>query len=386
MIRDHRKDRILLFAVLALLVLGCIMIYSASAFWSAEKNNDDYSLILKRHLIRLAVGLFVMFVVSRIDYHRYRKWTPYLLLVMGVLLAAVLLTPKFRGSSRAFMLPGGRLHPAEYMKLTLVLYLSSVLARGMETEKLGSKKLIVHYVILLGITALVLFEPDLGTAMVLFFSGLFMFLLAGAPGDKLLKLLLSVTPFVLFEMAVNSYQRDRIVEFVKTKLSLMPFPYQIQHSLIALANGGLFGSGYGEGNAKNLYLPEPFSDFILATLGEEFGFIGIFMLFGILAVVLWRGTRIALHAPDRYGFLIAGGVTSLLMINALINAGVTTHLLPTTGLPFPFISYGGSSLFVYMAGMGILLNISGKTVASFRQFTTERGRIRWPATGREGFC
>lgn len=189
MIRDHHKDRILLFAVLALLVLGSLMIYSASAFWSADKNNDDYSVILKRHLLRVAVGLFVMFAVSRIDYHRYRKWTPHLLLVMGVLLAAVLLTPKLRGSSRAFMLQGGRFHPAEYMKLTLILYLLSVLAKGMETEKLGSRKLIVHYVILIGITGLVLVEPDLGTAMVLFFAGLFMFLLAGAPGDKLLKLL-----------------------------------------------------------------------------------------------------------------------------------------------------------------------------------------------------
>jgi cell division protein FtsW len=378
MIQDHHKDRILLIAVLALLVLGSLMIYSASAFWSADKNNNDYSLIFKRHLIRLVVGLMVMFIVSHIDYHWYRKWTPPLLLVMGILLMAVLFTPKFRGSSRAFMIPGGRLHPAEYMKLVLILYLASVLSRGVEFEKFGSKKLILHYAVVLGITGLVLIEPDLGTAMVLFSAGIFMFLLAGTPGDKLLKMLLSITPFVFLEMNLNAYHHDKVAAFVKSKMHLAPSPYQIQHSLIALANGGLFGSGYGEGMAKNLYLPEPFSDFIFATFGEEFGFLGICLLFLILGVVLWRGTRIALRSSDRYGFLIAGGITSLLMINALINAGVATHLLPTTGLPFPFISYGGSSLFLYMAGMGILLNISGKTVASFHQFTTERGRIRWP--------
>ena len=376
--RDHHKDRVLLMAVLALLVIGSLMIYSASAFWSADKNNNDYSLILKKHLMRVAAGLMLMFAVSRIDYHHYRRWTPHMLACMGVLLVAVLATPKFRGSSRVITLLWGRIHPAEYMKLVMVLYLASALARGVEFEKFGNKKLLVHFAVILGVTGLVLIEPDLGTAVVIFSAGLVMLLLAGTPADRLFKMVLSVIPFIFLGMSCNHYQRHRIVDFVQSKMHQAPLPYQIQHSLIALANGGLIGSGYGEGMAKNLYLPEPFSDFILATLGEEFGFLGICFLFVILGVVLWRGTQIALRAPDRYGFLIAGGITSLLMVNSLINAAVAMYLIPTTGLPFPFISYGGSSLFVYMAGMGILLNISGKTVATFHQFTTDRGRIRWP--------
>jgi cell division protein FtsW len=247
-----------------------------------------------------------------------------------------------------------------------------------ELEKFGNKKIMVHFGIILGITGLVLVEPDLGTATVVFSVGLIMLELAGTPRGTLFKMVLSVSPVVFLGMSVNHYQRERIVDFLRAKMHLAPLPYQIHHSLIALANGGLLGSGYGEGMSKKLYLPEPFSDFILSTLGEEFGFLGICVLFMILGLVLWRGTQIALRAPDRYGFLIAGGITSLLMVNSLINAAVAMYLIPTTGLPFPFISYGGSSLFVYMAGMGILLNISGKTVATFHQFTTERGRIRWP--------
>jgi cell division protein FtsW len=375
--QDHHKDRVLLLAVLALLVLGSLMIYSASAFWSAD-NANDYSMILKKHLMRVAAGLMVMFVISRIDYHAYRRWTPHMLAFMGILLVAVLATPRFRGSSRAFAFPGGSFHPAEYMKLVMVLYLASVLVRGVELEKFGNKKIMVHFGIILGITGLVLVEPDLGTATVVFSVGLIMLELAGTPRGTLFKMVLSVSPVVFLGMSVNHYQRERIVDFLRAKMHLAPLPYQIHHSLIALANGGLLGSGYGEGMSKKLYLPEPFSDFILSTLGEEFGFLGICVLFMILGLVLWRGTQIALRAPDRYGFLIAGGITSLLMVNSLINAAVAMYLIPTTGLPFPFISYGGSSLFVYMAGMGILLNISGKTVATFHQFTTERGRIRWP--------
>jgi cell division protein FtsW len=223
-----------------------------------------------------------------------------------------------------------------------------------------------------------LVEPDLGTAMVIFSAGYLMFILAGTPWKKLANMIGILLVSVAIGIMMNPYQRVRIVEFVRSKFDLAPIPYQVQQSLNALANGGLWGNGYGGGNSKNLFLPEPFSDFILATLGEEFGFLGICLLFLCIAIILWRGTRIALHAPDRYGFLLAGGITALLMVNALINAGVTIYLLPTTGLPFPFISYGGSSLFAYMAAMGVLLNVSGKTVASYRQFTTERGRIRIP--------
>lgn len=154
--------------------------------------------------------------------------------------------------------------------------------------------------------------------------------------------------------------------------------YHVKQSIIGLANGGFKGLGYGVGKQKHYFLPEPFSDFILACFGEEFGFIGIFILFVLLAIVLWRGIRIALRAPDRYGFLLAGGITAMVLINALINACVVVNLFPTTGLPFPFVSYGGSSLLVHLLGVGILLNISKKRIVPYKDFTAYRGRVaRW---------
>jgi cell division protein FtsW len=377
---EHSMDRWLLAAVAVLLVAGILMIYSASAFWSADHNNDDYGLILKKHLLRVLVGLAVLLVFTRIDYHAYRRWSPHLWLAGAAFLVAVFLTPEFRNSHRAFSLPFGRFQPAEYMKLVVVISLASALSKGLELETMGFGKVRVQYGLLLAVAALVLAEPDLGTSMVIFFTGFWLLAIAGTPNVELARLAVVPVPFVGAGMLLFPYQADRLIDFIRAKVYGEPASYQVQQSLAALAHGGLFGRGYGVGSAKKLFLPEPFSDFILATLGEECGFLGICLLFLVLAFLLWRSTRIALRAPDRFGFLLASGITAMLMVTALINAGVATFLLPTTGLPFPFISYGGSSLFVIMAGMGILLNISGKTVTSYHQFTTEKGRICWPQT------
>jgi cell division protein FtsW len=173
-------------------------------------------------------------------------------------------------------------------------------------------------------------------------------------------------------MVLFPYQKKRVLDYVNSVFERGELNYQVKQSLIGLANGGLTGVGYGEGRQKYLFLPEPFSDFIIAHTGEELGFFGMVFIFGLIALILWRGFRIAMAAPDRFGFLLAGGITSMILINALINAGVVLNLLPTTGLPFPFISYGGSSLFVQMTGVGILLNISQKVDVPFAEFTRER--------------
>ena len=191
-----------------------------------------------------------------------------------------------------------------------------------------------------------------------------------------MRFLYGLLPVVLMGMLFFPYQRKRLFDFLKSVLGKAPLEYQVKQSIIGLANGGISGVGYGEGKQKFLFLPEPFSDFIYASFGEEFGFIGVCILFGLVLIVLWRGIHIALTAPDRFGYMVAGGIVSMIMINALINAGVATNLLPTTGLPFPFISYGGSSLLVQMIGVGILINISKHRVNSFAKFSAERGKQR----------
>jgi len=368
-------DRILLVAVLTLLILGTGVIFSASSFWSADRHND-YAMYLKRQLLRVLIGLAILFIASKVDYHRYREWTPLLVPLVFALLVAVFFAPTVNGVHRILPLFGQKFQPAEAMKLMLVFYLAAVLAKGPGADRapIWDSPLAYHYLYLLVCTALVFFEPDMGTAMVVFFLGLALFFLGGIPKRVIAQMVAVVIPMLTLGMLVNPYQWLRLKSFVLSLTGSGPMSYQVEHSLIALSRGGILGVGFGEGHEKNLFLPQPFSDFILSSLGEELGFVGILVLFVLLFLVFWRGFRIASRAKDQYGFLLAGGITCMILINALINAGVVLNLLPTTGLPFPFISYGGSSLFMYMAGVGILLNVSRSPEPSFKDFTSERGR------------
>ncbi len=369
-------DRILLVAVMTLLVLGTGIIFSASSFWSADRHND-YAMYLKRQLLRVLIGLAILFITSKLDYHRYRELTPFLVPIIFSLLVAVFFTPKANGVHRTLLLFGQRFQPAEAMKLMLVFYMAAVLAKGKGEDPvwIWESPLFYHYLYLLVCTGLVFFEPDMGTAMVVFVLGLTLFFLGGTSKSMIAQMVAIVFPVIALGMLVNPYQWQRLKIFVLSLTGSGPLPYQVEHSMIALSRGGILGVGFGEGHEKNLFLPQPFSDFILASLGEELGFIGILTLFILLFFLFWRGFKIALHAKDQYGFLLAGGITCMILINALINAGVVLNLLPTTGLPFPFISYGGSSLFMYMAGVGILLNLSRNLEPSFKDFTSERGRV-----------
>lgn len=371
-------DRILFFAVIALLAFGVLMVYSSSAFWCDHYKNGDHAWIFRNHLLRLGFAFLGMLLVSKIDYHVYRKWAPFLLFGMIFLLIFVLWKGiEVRGSSRFFRVLGLRFQPSEFTKLVLVLYFSSVLAKRVE-KNIENKRVFIQALILFFITGLVLREPDIGTATIIFSTGLVIFFLANTPWKISFLMGSLAVGGIVFQAMRLVHQKKQLLIFLNVITGKGLPHYQLTQSLVALATGGVLGTGYGNGNAKNLFLPQAFSDFILATLGEEFGFIGMIVLFLLVGIVLWRGIHIALHAPDRYGALLAGGITSLFMITALINGGVTVALLPTTGVPFPFLSYGGASLSIYLWGIGILLNVSKKKVTSYREFTTERGRIRWP--------
>jgi len=260
------------------------------------------------------------------------------------------------------------------MKLTVIFYLAAVLAKKDRPRSKEKDTLMVHYVMVLLAVGLVFIEPDLGTALVLFFIGFSMFYLGGVAWRQLARMVLFLVPLISVGMVLFPYQRQRLMDYWRSVFGSAPMGYQVKQSIIGLAHGGFAGVGYACGKQKFFFLPEPFSDFIVASLGEELGFLGIGLLFILLVVVLWGGIRIALRAPDRYGFFMAGGITIMILVNALVNAGVVLNLLPTTGLPFPFISYGGSSLFVHLMGVGILLNISKKRVVSYKSFTLNRGR------------
>jgi len=368
----NQGDRVLFGVIVVLLILGILMVYSASSFRGAEKYKDS-AFFLKQHLIRVVVGVFMLVAAWRFDYRRYRWITPILLLLCLALLVGVLFGKEFQGSRRTFISFGKQFQPSEFMKIILILYLAAVLAKGKFQAQQGDT-LVAHYLILLMIVGLVFIEPDLGTALVLFFIGYAMFYLAGVSSMQLFKMALCLVPIVSIGMFMFPYQRQRFFDFWGSVFGSSPMSYQVKQSIVGLAHGGLSGLGYGAGKQKLFFLPEPFSDFIIASFGEEFGFLGVLVLFILLGIVLWRGIRIALQSPDRYGFLLAGGITCMILINSLMNAGVVVNLIPTTGLPFPFLSYGGSSLIVHLSGVGILMNISTKRVVTYKKFTANRSQ------------
>jgi cell division protein FtsW len=378
----NRYDRILFVAMMLLVVLGILAVFSASSFRAVEKFGDA-AYFLKLHLLRVGFGLIFFFIAAKIDYHQFRSMTPLLLLVLWFLLMLVFFFPKVNGSHRSFIFLGKRFQPSEFMKLALILYLAGVFARGIKASALAGKQWMMHCIIVFVGIGLVFIEPDLGSSLVLFFVAISMFFLIGMGWKRLVQMAAFILPLIVGGLLLFPYQRVRIFDFINSVRGKGPLNYQVKQSIIGLAHGGFRGVGFGEGKQKLSFQPEPFSDFVLTSFGEEMGFIGIAFLFLLLTVVLWRGIRIALRSPDRYGFLIAGGITSMVMINALINAGVVANLLPTTGLTFPFLSYGGSSLFVQFISIGILINISSQGIISHKDFTAKRAFEHWSEEDEE---
>ncbi len=376
----QRSDMILLTAVAVLVIIGLLMIYSASSF-RAEEKYGDANIFLFQHLVRVFIGLVIMLVASKIDYHRYRWITPFLFLGLTAFLVLVLFEDKINGSRRALTLMGKDFQPSEFMKLTVILYLAAVFGKKWNKQDLPEDNVMVHYTIVLLVVGLIFLEPDLGTALVIFSVALVMFFIGGVTWRTIGRMGVILIPIVIVGLSIFSYQLKRLTDFLESVLGSGEMSYQVKQSIIGLAQGGLTGQGYGAGRQKLFFLPEPFSDFILASLGEEMGLLGITLVFVLMTIILWRGLKIARNAPDRYGSLIAGGITSLIMINGLINAGVVVNLLPTTGLPFPFLSYGGSSLLVLLVGVGIMLNISKQRPVSLKSFTRRRAQD-WQSAGR----
>jgi cell division protein FtsW len=374
--QKNQSDRVLFVAIVVLIVLGVLAIFSASSFRAAEKHGDA-AYFLKLHLIRVGFGLVIFFIAAKMDYHQFRNITPLLLLIFWILLILVLLQPETNGSRRTFVFLGKRFQPSEFMKLVLILYLAGVFARGFKARALVGKQWMTHYMIVLVSVGLVFVEPDLGSSIVLFFIAMTIFFLLGIGWKRLLQMAVVIPPLIMIGLFLFPYQMARFKSFINSLIGKGPMNYQVRQSIIGLAHGGFRGVGFGEGKQKLSFQPEPFSDFILTSYGEELGFIGIVFLFLLLMVVLWRGIRIALRAPDRYGFLVSGGITAMIMINALVNAGVAVNLLPTTGLTFPFLSYGGSSLIVQLIGVGILMNISSQKIITYRDFASKHRIHGW---------
>lgn len=348
-----------LFASVAVLVaIGLVMVFSASSA-SGYADYHDTAFYFKRQLMWLIVGLGIAYAAYRIDYRVLKRAAPYLLLgtMLGLLLVLVPHVGIEVGGARRWIgLHALSLQPSEFAKLALVIYLAAMLStRGERITSLVSG-LIPLFIAPLIMAMLVLKEPDMGTASLLVFVAFAMFFAAGARIPHLLGVALVSVPPVAFLALASTYRRARMLAFLNPWKDRENTGFHIVQSLLALGSGGLFGVGLGTSRAK-FYLPEEYTDFIFSVIGEELGLVGTIFVLAAFVVFAYRAVRIAITAADRFGFFLVVGCTSMIVIQALVNIGVVTSSWPVTGVPLPFISFGGSSLIVNLVAVALILNV-----------------------------
>lgn len=350
-------DYTLLAVTLVLVCCGLIMIYSASAIL-AEKTFGDSLYFLKRQFVWVVLGLAAMAGLSRFNYNRLREWVGPIFALTVIALLAALLSPAVAGVHRWIRLGPLGLQPAEFAKLTAVLFLASYFDG--KRSKAGS--LVWGLLVPAGVVGVLLLliarEPDLGTPILIFAVALLVLFIGGGRLAHILGALACALPLVAYELLRYPYRRARLFSFLSPFENAQGAGYQLAQSILAVGSGGWFGKGFGASQLKLLYLPTPHTDFIFPVICEEMGLVGALALLGLFAVILARGARIARTAPNLFGTLLAAGITFTLCLQAFLNVGMSIGILPTKGIPLPFISFGGSSLLATLAGIGILLNIS----------------------------
>jgi len=361
LINKRTPDYWLFFPVVALLAIGIVMVYSASAIVALEQYGDS-AFFFKRQLLWVGLGLAALLIAQRIHYTRFPALTP-LLLAAGVAALVLVLVPgvgRVAGGARRWISFGGpfAIQPVEAAKLALVLYLANFLTnRGIAVGEL--RKGLLPPLVLTGLMfGLVLLQPELGSALVLGAVTAAMLFASGARLRHLFGVALLSAPMVAVTILGEAYRRARILAFLDPWNDPQGVGFHIIQSLVALGSGGFLGVGLGHSRQKFFYLPERHTDFIFSILGEELGLIGTAAVVVLFVLIAYRGWRIVRNAPDRYGSLLACGITAMISMQAIMNIGVTTGVLPVTGVPLPFVSFGGSSLVFTMGAVGILLNIS----------------------------
>jgi len=358
--RKVSPDYLLFLGVVALLGLGVVMVYSASFPVAMDRFEDPY-FFLKRQGFWALLGLAVLWGTMSWDYRRCRSLVAPLLGLAFLLLVLVLVPPfgqEINGTRRWLRWGGFSFQPTELAKLALVLYLAEFLARRPVAVERFDRGFLPPLLVAGAMALLVLLQPDLGGSVALVAVVLAMLFVAGARVRHMAGVAAAALPLVALAAMAAPYRVRRLLAFLDPWADPRGAGFQIIQSYLALGGGGLLGRGLGESRQKLLYLPEPHTDFIFAILGEELGFAGAALTVALFGLVLWRGVRIGLRVAEPFGALVAVGVTAMLATQALVNLGVVVGLLPTKGLPLPFVSFGGSSLLVAMAGVGLLLSIS----------------------------
>jgi cell division protein FtsW len=357
--RSAGYDIQLLFPVLFLVGIGVVMVYSASSALALQKFGTD-SFFLKKQALFAFLGLVVLVICRHFPYRFYRPLAYPLLVVTLIFLIAVLIPGigfSAGGASRWLQIGPFSFQPSEFARTALVIYLAYSLEKKADRLKDFSVGFLPHVIILAIFAGLIFKQPDFGSAVILAVLTWLMLFVGGVRCKHLFLSVILLLPVVGFLLISAKYRLKRLLGFLDPWQYPADEGYQVVHSLMAFGTGGLWGEGIGKGYQKLFYLPEPHTDFIFSVIGEELGLIGVLAIVALYGWIILRGISIARHAPDTFGSLLAIGLISAMGLQIVVNMGVALSLLPTKGLTLPFLSYGGTSLLLNMASIGILMNI-----------------------------
>ncbi|MFV8751370.1 putative lipid II flippase FtsW [Nannocystaceae bacterium ST9] len=365
---SQAMDPWLFFAALGLACLGLVMVYSSSA-WFGSRISGSWEFFLQRQAAFLLLGIGLMIGVSRIDYRVLRRFAGHLMLgAIGLLVVVLFISDDINGARRWIDLGPIHMQPSELAKIALAVFLAATLARRGEQIRSFKTGFLPPMIAATGTMLLVLLEKDLGTTVLLGTLSLILLYVAGTRSSWVLAAIMVAAPLAWSQIVGVGYRRARVESFLSGD------DYQVEQGLIAIGSGGPFGLGLGNGRQKLGFLPENHTDFILATIGEELGLLGIVTVIALFGLLVWRGLVVARTASDRFGTYLAIGLSSLFGLQALINMAVVLAVMPAKGITLPFVSYGGSSLLVSMGAVGLLLSISRRPEAW--ALSEMRGRAR----------
>ncbi len=359
--RNH-IDILTLLCVLALMALSLGVVYSASSTYAMMKWGESDRL-LERHAVKVLSGFVLLFAAMRFDYHKIRKLTKPVLIILVVALAiTIALGGELKGAARWLRLGGFGIQPSEFAKFALIFHLSVLISEKKEAIRNFKEGLLPLLIWIALVSALVLRQPNFSTGSMILVLSFLMVFIGRAKISHLALVVGSLVPLLAIYMMSAPYRAQRIMSFFgQGTTSTGHANYQLLQGIIGFGNGGLLGVGPGLSRQRDLFLPESYGDFVFSIVGEEYGLIGTVVVMGLFLVIMLRGMKIARNARDELGRCLAIGITAAVTLYALVNAAVTLGIVPTTGLPMPFISYGGSSILATSFAIGMLLNISSQT-------------------------
>lgn len=356
-----RNIRLNLFIITVILIcIGIVMIYSASSIYAWETYKDGF-FFLKKHLCFLVIGAFLTFLAMSIDYNSLKKWAKPIMLLSILLLVLVLIpgiSREVAGARRWFRFKFVSFQPSELANLAMIIYIADFISRKKDALNSFSKGFLPPVLILGSAMLLILMQPDLGTCVALGMVVFIMLFVAGIRLPYLLSVIAASLPLLYVLIFSVPYRKMRILAFLNPWLDPKGSGFQIIQSQVALGSGGIFGLGLGHSRQKLFYLPAAHTDFIFSIIGEELGLLGTVAIIILFIFFIQQGIKVIKNAADTFGYFLSLGIVLLFCLRGLINIGVSCGLLPTKGLPLPFISYGGSSLIFDMISVGMLMNIA----------------------------